>query len=309
MPEPFRGTVSDADLRLLRVFRAVVESGGFAAAEIALNKGRSAISMDITALEQRLGLRLCERGRAGFALTDAGQVVFAAAKTLFGDVERFRDRVAAAGRRLTGRVALLVVDNIVSVASGPLTSALGAFARRHPDVRLDVGSAPAGTVQRAVLDGEADLGISVVPRPMDTLDLWPLFRERVELYCGRDNALFALPVSAVTVELAHQQRLVQPSVTDDPAFAASLAAFAPGARADTLDARVLLILSGAFVGFLPPHYAAAWVARGELRAILPDMFFGENTFHVLTRGAAHLGAAAEALRAGILQAFETETTT
>lgn len=302
MPEPFRGTVSDADLRLLRVFRAVVDAGGFQAAEVALNKGRSAISMDITALEQRLGLRLCVRGRAGFALTDPGQVVYAAGLQLLDDMERFRDRVAAAANRLTGKVALLVVDNIVSVAAGPLTRALGSFARRHPDVRLDLGSAPAGTVQRAVLDNEADLGVSVVPRPMERLALVPLFRESVKLYCGRGSPLFDLPDA--TPDLVRAHRLVQPSVADEPGFADSLLAFAPGARADTLDARVLLILSGAFVGFLPPHYARAWVDRGELREILPQVFGSENTFHMLTRSGATLGDAAIALRAAILEAFE-----
>lgn len=302
MPEPFRGALADADLRLLRVFRAVVDAGGFQAAEVALNKGRSAISMDITALEQRLGLRLCVRGRAGFALTDEGQVVYASALQLFDDVERFRDRVAAAANRLTGRVALLVVDNIVSVAAGPLTRALGSFARRHPDVRLELGSAPAATVQRAVLDGEADLGVSVVPRAMEQLALTPLFRETVLLYCGRGNPLFDVPDPAP--EIVRGQRLVQPSVADEPAFADSLLAFAPGARADTLDARILLILSGAFVGFLPPHYARPWVDRDELRELLPDTFRSENTFFMLTRSGAAPGAAAQALRAMILEAFE-----
>lgn len=303
MAEPFRGAVADADLRLLRVFRAVADQGGFAGAEVALNKSRSAISMDITALEHRLGLRLCARGRGGFSMTEAGQAVLDAATALFDEIERFRDRVASASGRLTGRVALLLVDNIVSVASEPLSRAIGDFARRHPDVRLDVGSAPPGAVERAVLDGEADLGISVVPRPMEQLTLHPLFAEEVRLYCGRANTLFALDEAALTAELVRAQKLVRPSAADQPSFLAALEAFAPGPRADTLDARVLLILSGAFVGFLPPHYAAAWIARGELREILPAVFRGENMFHMLTRGGVRLGAAAAAFHETILAEF------
>ena len=57
--------VSDFDVRLLKLFRSVVECGGFAAAEGALGIGRSAISQQMADLEQRLGLRLCQRGRAG----------------------------------------------------------------------------------------------------------------------------------------------------------------------------------------------------------------------------------------------------
>ena len=56
MKKPFPGQVSDVDLRLLRVFRNVVDSGGFAAAELQLNIGRSTISRHIKDLEARLGV-------------------------------------------------------------------------------------------------------------------------------------------------------------------------------------------------------------------------------------------------------------
>ena len=58
--------LSEGDLRLLRVFAKVVEAGGFSAAQIELNVSQSTISTHMTALEQRLGMRLCERGRSGF---------------------------------------------------------------------------------------------------------------------------------------------------------------------------------------------------------------------------------------------------
>jgi DNA-binding transcriptional LysR family regulator len=59
------GQISDMDLRLLRVFRTVVDCGGMAAAELELNIGASTVSRHIKDLETRLGLRLCSRaGRA-----------------------------------------------------------------------------------------------------------------------------------------------------------------------------------------------------------------------------------------------------
>ena len=67
------GNVTDSDLRLLRVFRAVVACGGFAAAELELNINRSTISRHIKDLETRLGVTLCRRGRGGFALTPEGE--------------------------------------------------------------------------------------------------------------------------------------------------------------------------------------------------------------------------------------------
>ena len=69
------GQLSDMDLRLLQIFKAVVECGGFSSAALALNIGVSTISRHIKDLETRLGLVLCQRGRSGFALTAEGQSV------------------------------------------------------------------------------------------------------------------------------------------------------------------------------------------------------------------------------------------
>ena len=54
-----------SDLNLLHVFIAVVENGGFSAAELALNSRVSRISTQMADLEARLGIQLCHRGRSG----------------------------------------------------------------------------------------------------------------------------------------------------------------------------------------------------------------------------------------------------
>ena len=59
----------DVDLKLLRVFETIVKCGGFSAAQAALNVGQSTISEQMTQLEARLGVKLCQRGRSGFRLT------------------------------------------------------------------------------------------------------------------------------------------------------------------------------------------------------------------------------------------------
>ncbi|MQT12411.1 LysR family transcriptional regulator [Segnochrobactrum spirostomi] len=297
----FRGAVSDGDLRLLRVFKTLVDHGGFAAAEVALDKTKSAISLDLTHLEERLGARLCTRGRAGFGLTNEGQIVYLAALQLFADLDKFRERVAGAVRRLTGTVSLMVVDNIVSVAADPLAEALGRFSTRHPEVEVRIESATPAGVERALLEGDGDLGISVVPRPVATLEMIPLFSEELRLYCGRGHPLFE--DDAPREDEVRTHPLVRPSVTDDPAFAALVAGFPSTARASNLDTRVLLILSGRHLGFLPPHYAESWVVRGELREVLPQRFRGENMFYAMMKKSARPSAAAQALLQAILAAF------
>ena len=84
------GQLADTDLRLLRVFKSVVDCGGMASAELELNIAMSTISRHVKDLETRLGLVLCRRGRGGFALTPEGQQVYAATEHLLAATEAFR---------------------------------------------------------------------------------------------------------------------------------------------------------------------------------------------------------------------------
>lgn len=61
-----------------------------AAAELELNIGMSTISRHVKGLETRLGLVLCRRGRAGFALTPEGELVYDETLRLLAAVEGFR---------------------------------------------------------------------------------------------------------------------------------------------------------------------------------------------------------------------------
>ena len=57
--------VLDVDLKLLRVFETVIAHKSFSGAQTELNLSAASISGYISALEERLGTKLCRRGRAG----------------------------------------------------------------------------------------------------------------------------------------------------------------------------------------------------------------------------------------------------
>lgn len=303
----FKGNVSDTDLRLLRVFRTVVERGGFSAAEVTLNKSKSAISLDISHLEQRFGVVLCIRGRGGFALTEEGQIVYLAALQLFHDLEKFRDRVATGLQRLTGEVSVLVLDNIVSIAGEPLSRALKIFGNRHPNVDIKLESANSIAVERGVLEEEADIGISVIPRPLATLVMIPLFREELRLYCGKGHPLFGVEDSKLEPKDIFAHTLIEPSVADDTEFANLVENFPIAGKANSIDSRVLLVLSGLHLGFLPPHYAAPWVKSGQLREITVEGFSTINTFHAMIKKSARQTAAAQRMLQTILTEFRNSS--
>ena len=108
------GPLSNMDVRLLRIFRAIVESGGLSAAEIELNIGRSTISRHLGDLETRLGVRLCQRGRAGFSLTDEGRIVYDATLRLLAAMDEFSGSVNEVHHQMRGQLNLALHDKIIT---------------------------------------------------------------------------------------------------------------------------------------------------------------------------------------------------
>jgi DNA-binding transcriptional LysR family regulator len=283
----FRGQISGIDLRLLRVFRKVVDCGGFTAAEVSLNKSKSAISTDIADLEQRLQVRLCERGRGGFAVTPQGGQIYHAIVDLLADIEGFRDKVNRARQRLSGELVVYATDNIITHGQSPLVRTFGTFARQNPEVFLTLKSAPAGEIQQAILDGRAGLGISILERHVSSFELIPLFDELLLLYCGRGHPLYDMPEEKLTLDQISSFKLIEIRTIGDPDFADLVHRhFAFVARSSSIDARVIMILSDEFLGFLPPQYAEPWVSRGEMRAIMPEVLRTSNPFHAIFNRAA-----------------------
>ena len=94
--------VRDSDISLIKVFVAVAESGGIAAAQRRLNTAPSTISTQLSHLEARLGMRLCKRGRAGFSLTREGDLILQSAYRLLRDLGRFTAEIEAAQAQVAG---------------------------------------------------------------------------------------------------------------------------------------------------------------------------------------------------------------
>src|SRR6202021_340023 len=92
--------LSNSDLTSLTVFRAVAEHRGFLGAQVALGLSQSAVSFHMKALEQRIGFRLCRRGRSGFELTDRGAIVYDQSKLLFLGLGAFESAVGGLRDRL-----------------------------------------------------------------------------------------------------------------------------------------------------------------------------------------------------------------
>jgi LysR family transcriptional regulator, transcriptional activator for bauABCD operon len=272
--------VSDADFRLLRIFSTVVEAKSFAAAQAELNLSASSISSYVTALEQRLGVRLCSRGRAGFALTDKGAVIYREAQRLFGAADEFVANAGAVRGRLTGTLKIGVVDCTVTDVNEPITRALDRFNARDHDVRIELSIAAPASLQRSVLEGRLHLAIACFPAEIAALPMEHLYDEINGFFCGVGHPLFAKP--DVTIDDIRASRIVARSYWRR-ADVARLGLEREAAAVESMEAQAILILSGAYLGYLPEHYAALWVPRGRLRGLLPAQLSYVAPFSMIAR--------------------------
>lgn len=276
------GSLADIDLRMLRVFCAIVDAGGFTAAQARLNTSLSRLSVVVRDLEERLGYSLCRRGSSGFQLTDQGQELFEAAQLLFADIERFRQHANRLGPITREQLQIGSVDSLISLPYAPLSLALGHLRRRLPQARPNLHLMRPDELEQAVLDERLHLAIGAFHHQLSGLHYQHLFEEEQNLYCANGHPLFPRADETLTLEeicaadyvsrgyMAEHQR------PHDLHFNQSVSAYA-------MEAIATLIFSGTYLGYLPSHYAAAWVAKGQLRALLPERLAYRSHFHCITR--------------------------
>ncbi|MDS9469028.1 LysR family transcriptional regulator [Paracoccus sp. MBLB3053] len=272
--------VESADIRLIRIFLRVVEAGGLSAAQSELNLALSSISEKISALEARYGLKLCKRGRSGFSLTPAGEDFYKEAQRLLGSLDQFSNRVAGFSSQMPRSLAVGLVDTIISDPLCPVSRAVAKFAEAAPSVHLEIATLSPGELLREVIGQKVDLAVGSFPRAAMGLDYLSLHDEQHNLYCACTHQLFDMPDPQIGIDSIREHRIIARSYwasRDIRVFAIS----APHATVSNMEAEAHLILSGAYLGYLPDHYAAKF--PGQLRAIRPDLFSYVAKFQVAAR--------------------------
>lgn len=182
--------IQQADIRLLRVFQTIVLSGGIAATERALNVGRSTISRQLIDLELRLGMKLCDRGPGGFALTEEGVSVFESANRLLASVDTFAAEVNEVNDRLVGALTIGLFDMTFTNPRAQVANAFRQLDTIAPDVKLQMRVLGTDAAEQAALNGEVHVGIVPIQRRSPSLAYHPLYSEEMFLYCGVGHPLF-----------------------------------------------------------------------------------------------------------------------
>lgn len=264
------GQIGDYEIRLLKLFKTVVECGGFSAAETELNISRSTISIHMSNLESRLKLKLCRRGRSGFALTDDGAVVYESAKRLFTKLEEFRYSVNELHEQLSGELKIVSSDNLWLENEFSMVDIFARLGELAPEVNVSVDVAQMSEIERRVLSEDADVGFIHYHRDLEGLDYHPLYQVHCFLYCSNTHPLFNEQDADELERKLAEAKFLHPGIYTNSQASAQVQGLRSAGRAYHYEPRAALILSGHYIGFLPESFAQQWVEQGRLQAILPE---------------------------------------
>jgi DNA-binding transcriptional LysR family regulator len=169
------------DTRQLAVFCAVVERRSFSQAAERLGVTQPAVSLQIRALEKRLGTQLLDRSGRRVEPTEAGWRLYRGAQRMLALEDQIVAGVAATGEgELAGELVLGASTGPAAIA---IPVALCEFQHENPDVRVFLTVSDTHSVVERVAARELELGIVGASRRHRGVRFEPFFSDQVILAC------------------------------------------------------------------------------------------------------------------------------
>lgn len=164
------------ELRQLRYFVRIVETGSLGSAAADLSLGVSALSQQMTRLENELAIRLLQRTSRGVTPTNAGLAFYSQAQLALRHAD---DAILAAREaRLSGHVSVGMAPSTASVLGMPFINAMH---ENYPDVRLHVVESLSGNLERMINTRQIDLAVVFQKEKIVRWSATPILEERLFL--------------------------------------------------------------------------------------------------------------------------------
>src|SRR5713101_8223467 len=193
------------DFDQLNTFVEVAKLGSFSRAAEKVLRSQPAVSAQIRQLEQEYGHRLFDRTAKSVRLTPAGEVILDYARQLLA---LRHNSLRAVAERNGVPVGTLSIGANEGTFLYVLPNVFAKYHRKFPKVRISVYRSFTHKVTEKVEEGAVDLGVVTLPVKSPSLEVVPVFRDRILLMVGRGSALFTR--KSVTIEEFAQQPLIVP---------------------------------------------------------------------------------------------------
>jgi DNA-binding transcriptional LysR family regulator len=265
------------ELRHLRSFVAVAERLSFIQAARHLHLSQPALSAQIQALEDELGVRLLERDRRSVRLSAAGAVFLEQARATLAQASAAAE---SARRAAAGESGILRVGFVASAAMELVPSIVLAYRTKYPGVKLELGNLRTVMQLSSLQDRSIDVGYIRLPIASKDLSITPVHREPFALILPRNHALAqkkTLDLGALQDEpfIAYARRWA-PGFYDRWISIFTQAGFSPNVVQETgeMYTAIALVAAGAGVAVIPSGLVKGH-AQGVIARQLPGKTWSE----------------------------------
>ena len=262
------------DYNRLKTFVMVAELGSVTGGARALHRTQSAISQQLKAFEEELGLALFSRVSGRLVLTQEGKRLRQVARDALSEIDHVFAELREGRASERGLLRLASVGEFLDPGLAPL---LGLFRAAHPEVELRVRVSDNATVERWLLDDEVDLGVLVTYSHRHLLERSPFVSVECIVvaapsYIEHRGPLrsYASVVDAELIDLSEQCAWIGTWVAKNaPRLSARLKKCAPTVVVPSHAAIKAIVQAGVGVGLVPRVSVEAELGSGELIEIMP----------------------------------------
>ena len=248
----------------LKYFNAVAKLGSIRKAADRLHVAPSAVSRQIAQLEHELDAVLFERSKSGVR----GEVLARQSHRIFRDLDRARAGIDDLRGLRRGEVSLWVIEGFVT---GLLPTILAEFQRRYPAVAFKVQTASTDRITEALLEDEADIGITFNASPRAEIETIAEFPEPISCLVAGDHKYAGR--KSLTLEEICKEPLALPdhSFGIRQSFERTVARHKLVPRVlvttNSLELTNTMAVTGQFIAFKPALAVITQLGSGQLRAI------------------------------------------
>jgi DNA-binding transcriptional LysR family regulator len=203
------------DLRQLRYFVAVAEELHFTRAAARLLITTPSLSQQVRRLEGQLGVRLFDRSSTGVRLTASGELLLPHARRTLAAAEEL---AASAVRLAQGQTTVLRLGFISYSLTEPARRLLTEYARREPDVDLQLRQYEWDDPSAGLLDGSSDAALVRLPfTGAERLDTVEIGRDALFAVMAEDSPLAREP--RIRARRLVREPILETKIVSDPVFA------------------------------------------------------------------------------------------
>jgi LysR family nitrogen assimilation transcriptional regulator len=144
------------DLKQLRYFVQISDSGSLSRAAELLRVAQPSLSLQVKSLEEELGVQLLVRHVRGVTPTDRGRVLYDYARHILREVERARDELQSSANQLIGKISVGIPT---SACRGLSSTLIAASAKELPGITLHIVEAMTATLDAWIESGKLDVAL------------------------------------------------------------------------------------------------------------------------------------------------------